>query len=159
MDLTQLANLGEFIGGVAVLVTLVYLAVQVRSARDDLRYRGATDVIDRTYQAYSPVYEGRNAEILWNGLSGTGTLSDTDAFVFDLLMRRHAGALSEAMRDLEAGVISPELIDFLGAHYRRVLTSRPGGIKWFRDNSEEFGGEIDLFRLIPQTGAVSQEVS
>ncbi len=30
MDLTQLANLGEFIGGVAVLVTLVYLATQVR---------------------------------------------------------------------------------------------------------------------------------
>ncbi len=30
MDLTQLANLGEFIGGVAVLVTLVYLAVQMR---------------------------------------------------------------------------------------------------------------------------------
>ena len=28
MDLTQLANLGEFIGGVAVLMTLVYLAVQ-----------------------------------------------------------------------------------------------------------------------------------
>ena len=30
MDLTQLANLGEFIGGVAVLVTLIYLALQVR---------------------------------------------------------------------------------------------------------------------------------
>ena len=30
MDLTQLANLGEFIGGVAVLVTLVYLALQVK---------------------------------------------------------------------------------------------------------------------------------
>ncbi len=30
MDLTQLANLGEFIGGVAVLVTLIYLAGQVR---------------------------------------------------------------------------------------------------------------------------------
>ena len=30
MDLTQLANLGEFIGGLAVLVTLVYLAFQVR---------------------------------------------------------------------------------------------------------------------------------
>jgi hypothetical protein len=32
MDLIQLANLGEFIGGVAVLVTLVYLAVQVRQS-------------------------------------------------------------------------------------------------------------------------------
>ena len=30
MDLTQLANLGEFVGGVAVLVTLIYLARQVR---------------------------------------------------------------------------------------------------------------------------------
>ncbi len=30
MDLTQLANLGEFIGGVVVLVTWIYLAVQVR---------------------------------------------------------------------------------------------------------------------------------
>ncbi len=28
MDLTQLANLGEFIGGVAVLVTLIYLVAQ-----------------------------------------------------------------------------------------------------------------------------------
>jgi len=29
MDLTQLANLGEFIGGVAVLVTLIYLSIQI----------------------------------------------------------------------------------------------------------------------------------
>ncbi len=35
MDLTQLANLGEFIGGVAVLVTLIYLAVQLRHPRED----------------------------------------------------------------------------------------------------------------------------
>ncbi|MFT4562962.1 MAG: hypothetical protein ACI9BW_002713 [Gammaproteobacteria bacterium] len=33
MDLTQLANLGEFIGGVAVLVTLIYLAVELRRSR------------------------------------------------------------------------------------------------------------------------------
>ena len=32
MDLTQLANLGEFIGGAAVLVTLIYLAAQVRQS-------------------------------------------------------------------------------------------------------------------------------
>lgn len=30
MDLTQLANLGEFVGGIAVLVTLVYLGIQVK---------------------------------------------------------------------------------------------------------------------------------
>ena len=30
MDLSQLADLGEFVGGVAVLVTLTYLAIQMR---------------------------------------------------------------------------------------------------------------------------------
>lgn len=30
MDLTQLAQLGELVGGVAVLATLAYLATQVR---------------------------------------------------------------------------------------------------------------------------------
>ena len=37
MDLTQLANLGEFIGGVAVLVTLIYLALQVRHGNETAR--------------------------------------------------------------------------------------------------------------------------
>ncbi len=43
MDLTQLADLGEFIGGVAVLVTLIYLAVQMRQgnvlAREEAIHR------------------------------------------------------------------------------------------------------------------------
>ena len=38
MDLTQLANLGEFVGGVAVLATLVYLALQVCSTAANSRY-------------------------------------------------------------------------------------------------------------------------
>ncbi len=33
MDLTQLANLGEFVGGVAVLVTLIYLVTEMRRTR------------------------------------------------------------------------------------------------------------------------------
>ena len=32
VELNQLANLGEFIGGVAVLVTLAHLVVQVRQS-------------------------------------------------------------------------------------------------------------------------------
>ena len=37
MDLSELANLGEFIGGIAVLVTLIYLAVQVRQVKLTVR--------------------------------------------------------------------------------------------------------------------------
>ena len=37
MDLTQLANLGEFIGGVAVVASLAYLAMQVRRGNENAR--------------------------------------------------------------------------------------------------------------------------
>ena len=50
MDLTQLANLGEFIGGVAVLVTLVYLAIQVRHGRNELRLGSELDLSGRAAQ-------------------------------------------------------------------------------------------------------------
>ncbi len=50
MDLTQLANLGEFIGGVAVVVTLVYLAAQVRQNTNAIKvssYRSAKAEFNR----------------------------------------------------------------------------------------------------------------
>ena len=42
MELTQLANLGEFVGGVAVLATLAYLAIQVRQGA--VAQRAATEI-------------------------------------------------------------------------------------------------------------------
>ena len=46
MDLTQLANLGEFIGGVAVLVTLIYLTFQLRQANQMSRLAAADKLSD-----------------------------------------------------------------------------------------------------------------
>jgi hypothetical protein len=47
MDLTQLANLGEFIGGVAVLATLIYLALQLRHGRSDARAASVDALVSR----------------------------------------------------------------------------------------------------------------
>ena len=78
-------------------------------------------------------------------------MSDVDKFVFDLLMRRHTGALSEGLRDYHAGVISQDVLDFVGDHYRTVLASRPGGRTWFEKHREELAGEIELFDLMRDT--------
>lgn len=48
MNLAQLADLGEFIGGIAVLVTLIYLAVQIREGRKDLRLESELNLADRS---------------------------------------------------------------------------------------------------------------
>ena len=46
MDLHQLANLGEFIGGIAVLVTLIYLVLQVRQGNSNARASARQTLID-----------------------------------------------------------------------------------------------------------------
>ncbi len=43
MDLTELTNLGEFIGGVAVLVTLIYLAVRIGQNARTVRAQSQLD--------------------------------------------------------------------------------------------------------------------
>ena len=47
MDLATLANLGEFIGGLVVMVSLVYLAHQVRQNTLSLRTENYARVLDR----------------------------------------------------------------------------------------------------------------
>ncbi len=43
MDLTQLANLGEFIGGVAVVASLIYVGFQIRQNTDSVRMTAEFD--------------------------------------------------------------------------------------------------------------------
>ena len=68
MDLTQLANLGEFIGGVAVLVTLVYLAVQVRQGEVAAQAGGLVLMAKRRRSHFRSVFA---FESFQNALRGT----------------------------------------------------------------------------------------
>ena len=80
MDLTQLANLGEFIGGVAVLVTLVYLAVQVRQGRNDLRLSSENHLADYIAdRAFTDALTPDIARILEISLTSPENLGDDEA--------------------------------------------------------------------------------
>ena len=78
MNLTQLANLGEFIGGVAVLVTLIYLAFQVRQSNTLVRLEASRSMA-KDYTAFG--CQIMNADImalLRTGLSDFENLSRND---------------------------------------------------------------------------------
>jgi hypothetical protein len=47
MDLDTLANIGEFVGGIFVIVTLIYLAYQVRQNTKALRIENYSRVLER----------------------------------------------------------------------------------------------------------------
>ena len=79
MTLSDLGNLGDFLGGVGVIVTLVYLAIQIR--RNTYAVRSAS--LDSAYAAHMEfqrtVWSDSELNKLWfDGLLGKRELSDTE---------------------------------------------------------------------------------
>ncbi len=102
MDLTQLANLGEFIGGVAVLVTLIYLAVQVRHVRQMSVVAAADKNADLWFDVCNSVLE--NYELWCRGSIGEG-LSAKESMKFSFLMAEVFGYLENFYTKYLQGVI------------------------------------------------------
>jgi len=128
MDLTQLANLGEFIGGVAVLVTLIYLALQVRHTGKQLDDQNLMGFYQTVYTAYDPLFLGENSELVHAGLSQERELTPSEAFVFSFLMGRvlyTAIPLERADRATQEG--SFPIVAAL-------MTGFPGGVEWEKAN-------------------------
>ncbi len=139
------AATGEWAGAAAVVVTLFYLARQIRVTRDQLSREIDSEIDALAFSAYDPIYEGRNAEIMFTGLNQPEVLSGPDGFVFDLLMHRHARVMGKISERKTAGQLTPALLQAYSEHYDQVLLCRPGAQQWFRthpayqDALETFG--------------------
>ncbi len=122
MDLTQLANLGEFIGGVAVLATLVYLAVQVRSNTRSTDFLVEQGVIAQFNQVNAQLVENREvANVFRRGNEDPGSLDPDERIQFDLLMQEYMN-VHHMIFDLGSkGIISKR---FLEATLQEIRMSR-----------------------------------
>lgn len=136
MNWEIIASTGEWVGAIAVIITLIYLSRQIRLNARQFERQVVSDINSFIYRAYDPVYEGRNAEIMFIGLNDPEQLTGPDGFVFDLLMRRQAGAMASAVELYTQGDLTKETLDGFADHYRRVYLSKRGGAKWFLENED-----------------------
>jgi hypothetical protein len=87
MDITTLAAWGEFLGGIAVVVSLVYLASQVRQNSNLLR-ASATSTTSQIHMGQNEmvVQDAEVARIQTEGLSNSDSLSEVDQSRFSAMM-------------------------------------------------------------------------
>ena len=79
LDITTLAAWGEFFGGIAVVVSLIYLAGQVR--QNSMRQRASTTAATAQTQFLQialVVQDPEMARIWWEGLADYDSLSDSE---------------------------------------------------------------------------------
>lgn len=146
-----LGALAELIGAVAVIASLIYLARQIKHASQQLRAQAENDVYTRVYQAYDPVYQHNNGDILWRGLQANAELSDSERFVFDLLMDRQMTVLIQTAHQAERGLLQADVLKHFAAHYKRIYTDSPGGADWIRKNTHVVGGALRALGIEHET--------
>ena len=133
LDITTLAAWGEFIGGIAVVVSLLYLASQIRQNSKLLRASttSATTQSRLSWMAM-PVQDPEVAKIFYDGLADYDSLSGTERQRFQLLLSSQFVGLIQEYEFHRDGIGSPGTWEqsTLGMHWQ---LQQPGGQQWWRE--------------------------
>ena len=132
MDLEALGNLGEFIGGIAVVVTLIYLANQIRQNTSALS-TASREAIYSGYRAQNAHLIDTNvSEAYAVGLQHFPDMPSSQKRVFSHTINDHALFFQGAFALYEAGTLPKEdytpYLNWFSSHL-----ATPGGSLWWRE--------------------------
>lgn len=121
MSLEQLALLAEVLGAVAILVTLIYLAIQVKDSARASRSAAVTDATTAMQGFYEQL--GANSEasdLFLNGLRDPLALSDERRFQYLMLMHSCFLGFQRSYFLAREGTLDIELRNSIGTAIQAV---------------------------------------
>ena len=105
MDITTLAAWGEFLGGIAVVVSLVYLAAQIRINTKMVRASNAGDLQMATNGFSAMTVDAETASLHLRGLNDFSGLGVVDQVRFNGLMSQLLNPISQAFALHQQGLL------------------------------------------------------
>jgi len=161
MNWEALGAIGEIVGAVGVVVSLLYLASQVRSNSRQLRHASAQAVLDKLNGLIGQLAFTAGAGDVWTrGLSGLEALSSDEEVVrFSSMMLQAFWAYEEVLHYRDAGSIE----DWAWTHSRAPVENfmrTPGFQQWWVRRrawfSPEFQAHVET--TMPETtGALVED--
>lgn len=132
--LDMLASWGEFIGGIAVVVSLLYVGSQVRASVKQARIDSYTKIAELMTQWTGSIYSSTDAShVFASGMADFESLSDENKLRFHSMMAMYFGIVDTVMVQEKEGVyLYPET-------YERHLSmasafyNQPGVRQWWVD--------------------------
>jgi hypothetical protein len=159
MSLNDLANIGQVIGALAVVVSLIYVALQIRQNTAAIRSATAQSVHEhfaRWYQSFAT--DASLVDIGVKGLKDYASLSETEKARFVSTFMAFLSYGQNAFLKWRQGLLSPSL--WLG--WEQVLMNllgAPGGKSLWKERAYLFGEEFrryvegDLMKRTPHPDA------
>ena len=162
MNLNDLANIGQVIGAVAVVVSLFYVAHQIRQNTNAVRSATAQAVHEHFANWYQLVAaDSELSKIVATGLRDYGSLSEEERVRFIATFMSFLSYSQNAFLKWREKLLAPPL--WMGWELVIMnLVCAPGGKAFWKDRGYMFGEEFrrhvedDLMKRTPHSGNVGR---
>ena len=131
MNWDAIGAIGEVVGAIAVIVTIAYLARQVRENSKQMRVGSLIALNHLVNEGFDPIYnDDRSIRIWTQGHAAPEELDAEDEAVFSLYMSRLVVVMQTALSHGDYGVeLHPDDVDRYLGSLKGILES-PGGRAW-----------------------------
>lgn len=110
MKLSDIANIAEVIAAVAVVISLIYVGIQVNDSTRAVRSAASNDANVATQSWYLQVGSNRQAsDLLIRAIRGTSELSMEDEFQYLMMMHAAFLAFQNSFLLVEEGSLDPSI--------------------------------------------------
>ncbi len=141
LDIITLAAWGEFIGGIAVVASLIYLAVQIRINTRTVRASNFGDLLAASSEFATMTADPDMASLYLRGLDDFGGLSVVDQIRFNGLMSHHLNSAYRAW-SLHQRALLDESMWENQAHAVTTSLTNPGTRQWWEANQHWWPAEF-----------------
>ena len=154
MTIEQLGSIGEFVGSLAVLITLGYLSIQTRQMNKANRQRSHADILTRRNEVLRAQYEHPELlKVLSKGSSGE-PMDAMEAQCFTVWMTTLMSHLQDTYVQFKAGLLDRNVWEAeqrIGA----TLFTQPGFLNWWEHGQQFLTPEfVSVMENSPVTNLV-----
>jgi uncharacterized iron-regulated membrane protein len=143
--LEDLGNIGDFLGGIGVVITLAYLAFQIRKNTQSVRAAALDSISSSISDFMDKVAQDPALTKLWfDGLSGTVELSENDNRRFNLLLISLVRRWENAFHQSRAGILESQSWSGMADGLTFVFSS-PGAQTWWERSRGLFSADFVAF--------------
>ena len=144
MSLSDLASLGSFVSGFAVLTSLIYLALQVRQAKRNQQISIRHSRVSRIVELHVALADPAMADAWLHGSGSPQELTQTELSQFLHLCRAHFFHFEDSFYQREEGLLNDDAFETVVAG-ARLLARSPGLRAAWRMARPNFDGRFLVF--------------
>jgi hypothetical protein len=132
MTIQEWGAIGEVVGGVAVVLSLLYLAYQISQSTKMAKAASRQAILDKFYDTSWEMGQHPHLQrVLTLGLHDFDSLSNEDKTTFAIITEKFGGNVYNALLLRRTGLLDEETFQRIGGSFVSAV-STPGGRQWWQ---------------------------